>query len=624
MAIADSHAIATAMAFAAPPQIHGQRKCGAVVAALPCGHVSQLSACHGHGQPGHFEVTPGNPLSTTNDRKIQVIYWSFKQFGPAALSNEELWFTCSTKRSSEVKRVAGGMSQIMGALLKVFFVSMSMAITGQNLRFISGSVHRLFARFAFFIQDGGAHKVTWHCIGDSGHRFCMLCKNVVSYKSRLADGEGSLRCSVCTVEELDLASNDEIRRACRMIADHKATHGSHRLEARQTKLGFTWHPYNMLLDPELDDVVKPADQFMHEWMHCIFVQGIWNLLLNLVLESIEKQGVNAYAELLGYLSRWHWPHRLRMSKLHELFTPSKRKSNREAGQFKCQASMGLSLCHVIAVWFAKCCGQPCLAVCKRALDAYMALADIVDLMMAVNRHLTTAEQLQTACEAFLTCFAAAFSEEGMTPKFHWLLHFPSRCLLHGLLLACFVHERKHRMLKRCANGVRNTVIFERTVLDEACCHQLYRLDQDSTFNYKLGLLNPHAATRNVRRFVLEMLEIEDDASIEVQASAFSKHNPIAHSAKHDIVLARGDGGELFVGEVLMHVEVQGECLTILCQHTLVDLERQLGIATWQKTGDPILIATSDILEAFVCEYTQTQPSALFSGNCQWPSVSANI
>ena len=50
-----------------------------------------------------------------------------------------------------------------------------------------------------------------------------------------------------------------------------------------------------------------------------------------------------------------------------------------------------------------------------------------------------------------------------------------------------------------------------------------------------------------------------------------------------MVRARGDGGELFVGEVLMHVDVQGECLTILCQHTLVDLERQLGIAMWQKS-----------------------------------------
>ena len=110
-----------------------------------------------------------------------------------------------------------------------------------------------------------------------------------------------------------------------------------------------------------------------------------------------------------------------------------------------------------------------------------------------------------------------------------------------------------------------------------------------------------------------MLEIEDDASIEVQASAFSKHNPIAHSAKHDIVLARGDGGELFVGEVLMHVEVQGECLTILCQHTLVDLERQLGIATWQKTDDPILIATSDILEAVIwCEYSDTAIRTILS------------
>ena len=86
-----------------------------------------------------------------------------------------------------------------------------------------------------------------------------------------------------------------------------------------------------------------------------------------------------------------------------------------------------------------------------------------------------------------------------------------------------------------------------------------------------------------------------------------------HSAKHDIVLARGDGGELFVGEVLMHVDVQGECLTILCQHALVDLERQLGIATWQKTDDPILIATSDILEAVIwCEYSDTAIRTILS------------
>ena len=91
------------------------------------------------------------------------------------------------------------------------------------------------------------------------------------------------------------------------------------------------------------------------------------------------------------------------------------------------------------------------------------------------------------------------------------------------------------MLNRCANGVRNIVIFERTVLDEACCHQLYRLDQDSTFNYKLGLLNPHAA-----RSVLEMLESEDDASIEVQASAFSTNPLLILPSTTLCYIARGD------------------------------------------------------------------------------------
>ena len=207
---------------------------------------------------------------------------------------------------------------------------------------------------------------------------------------------------------------------------------------------------------------------------------------------------------------------------------------------------------------------------------------------AAESNRTSPEQLASLIENFFVIRLSVYGESNILPTHHYMLHLRSG-------LSTVVHERKHRMLKRYANDVRNTVIFERTVLDEACCHQLYRLDQDSTFNYKLGLLNPHAAPRNIRRFVLEMLEIEDDASMEVKASAFSKHNPLVYSAKHDMVLARMDGGELFVGEVLMHVDVQGECLTILCQYTLATLERQLGLATWLKSDDPILIATSDIL-----------------------------
>ena len=39
------------------------------------------------------EVTPGRELQAYNDKKLWVLYWSFLDFGPAALANEDAWLT---------------------------------------------------------------------------------------------------------------------------------------------------------------------------------------------------------------------------------------------------------------------------------------------------------------------------------------------------------------------------------------------------------------------------------------------------------------------------------------------------------------------------------------------------
>lgn len=67
------------------------------------------------------EVTPGNPLATNNMRKFQAIYWSFLEFGVNALSREESWFCVMTEYSHKVKDLAAGLSQAIGAIMKVFF-----------------------------------------------------------------------------------------------------------------------------------------------------------------------------------------------------------------------------------------------------------------------------------------------------------------------------------------------------------------------------------------------------------------------------------------------------------------------------------------------------------------------
>ena len=69
------------------------------------------------------EVTPGNQLKPTNDRKLQVVYFSLKQFGGLALSKEDAWFVLTAVRSTDAKRVVDGMAQIMKKVLNIFLVS---------------------------------------------------------------------------------------------------------------------------------------------------------------------------------------------------------------------------------------------------------------------------------------------------------------------------------------------------------------------------------------------------------------------------------------------------------------------------------------------------------------------
>ena len=68
------------------------------------------------------EVSPGNQLKPSNDRKLQVIYMSLKQLGGLALSKEDSWLLVSCIRSVDVKRCANGMAQVMKRFLEVFLV----------------------------------------------------------------------------------------------------------------------------------------------------------------------------------------------------------------------------------------------------------------------------------------------------------------------------------------------------------------------------------------------------------------------------------------------------------------------------------------------------------------------
>ena len=111
------------------------------------------------------EVVPGNVIKYDNLRKIWVIYFSFQEFGMVVLQHEEAWFTLAVARSSKVSEADAGISQVLGGAIKLFFGALgaNMSTGGIALRRADGSQMRLWAVLQVAVQDGGAHKMVWHC-----------------------------------------------------------------------------------------------------------------------------------------------------------------------------------------------------------------------------------------------------------------------------------------------------------------------------------------------------------------------------------------------------------------------------------------------------------------------------
>lgn len=405
------------------------------------------------------EVTPGNQLTIKNDRKLQVVYYSFKEFG-YRLADENVWFTCVGKRSSKVADLDGGMSQVFGILLKLLFVSHAFTAAGCAFTLSSGRRIRLYAKLDMMLQDGGAHKVTWHCKGDGGHKFCLLCRNHFSRTSEVAnaDDEGTLVCDVIHASRLDLATSDELIDACRKVHMYKRTLEADEFETRSKALGFTYMGYNLLCDRELDGVLDPAKQYCSDWMHCLFVGGVWNITLQLTLHALQTaRAPDVYQRFASAISQWNWPARMKQSRLEELFSLSRRASNNDAKRFKCQASAGLSLYAVAGIFMLI-----FQTICPREVAVYLCLCDLIDCFYYANRGIVSPNELARRVHAFLQVFVDVYGVDHMTPKFHWLLHFPAWLKRFRTLISCFVHERKHKMVKRYANDMRNT----RTNFDE--------------------------------------------------------------------------------------------------------------------------------------------------------------
>jgi len=446
-------------------------------------------------------------------------------------------------------------------------------------------------------QDGGAHKAVWHCKGDAGIRICFICRNLIAHASAIKDEEGAaiLTSSIIHEEELDFATDDDVRESVMRLAQHC---GEPDFALRQQAVGFRHEAHGILMDRSLDRIVKPVSHYAHDWMHTMLVSGVFNTVAFLFFEELMQCGNKQIWETChDYLELWVWPAAVVGKSVAGVFQRKRVASTRKAGILKCTASESLSLYSVLA-YFVLVVVLPsgaCIAQCK----AFLTLCDIIDLLQSVPLGVVSPALLSRAVKAFLDFCTHAKWQKYMHPKFHWMIHFIKELERFGCLPTCFVHERKHRVAKRYANDICNTKKFEVSVLGEVICHNLAVIAEPDVFNMKVGLAQPRKASKMLVSYMAKVLNLELGAA-DVFTSNEARLSPAGRCARKDIVLVRSEDGRNFVaGEVWVHADVCGELISVISLWSVIKYDRATSAAEWRALINPQVVSTHDILCATI-------------------------
>ena len=539
------------------------------------------------------EVVPGNQLTVQNTRKVWVIYWSFLEFH-YNLSDEDAWCPIVAEKSIALKHVSAGISQVFCQAIKLFFgVGREVPHdfrAGIRLDGPSGCSLRLFAILSMVLQDGGAQKLVWSCKGDGGTRPCMLCKNLVAPISDVADGSDLI--DDFAADKVLLATSAEIKGTIQRLKTHKSVDSKGDFKLREQASGFNLQEHSLLCDETLDELVHPADQYCHDYMHGLFQTGVFNFIVFQVLKHLASLKPKVWRVLNEYLQNWNWPRAKNVNPTRaDWFGETRVNSYKKAGHIKCSASDAISMLPVLC-FFVTNIGHRIQGVNLVICSALHLFADLVDLLMAAMHGLVTPEQLDACIKKLLEVCKLVGWGGDLQPKFHWCLHFPHHLRRWNVLPTCWTHERKHKIAKRYGTDNTNKS-FAKSLISEIASHQLLSVYKQDSLNLSPRLLDPKKSKKALVDLLKSELSLEHDP--EVFQSITAKTHFCSQVAKGDIIMCRFHGGYI-VGRLWLCVSMDSELLCFVTVYTPTSEDPAQRCALWKMSDDsPLLCELSDVL-----------------------------
>lgn len=413
------------------------------------------------------EVKPGNPLRHDKGRTTQCVYWTFSDLPDKYLASDNCWFLFTAIRSTTVDEMHGKVSGLMKTVVHKFFLESAVnwhtGITVAN----GNSAALLQGSFGGFLGDEKALKEIFSLKGAAGTRPCPSCANVVQF----LELSGRLVGIDCTDAARFVACSDaDIYHCADKLAAHRGTRAS--LTALEKAVGMNLEPHGLLFDPSMRGIVKPVTHYVRDWMHTIVGHGVACTELALLIQELNRIGVT-HAALQRFAAEFTMP------KHKGTFSPDLFSAARVADDtMRVFASEMLMMIPVMLAFL-----QDVVLPMNMLPDhvrSFTSLASIVDLLRAGpssagQRH----EQLTRLIRQHHVAFITAYGSNHVKPKFHHMHHLGEHGAQLGVVLGCFVTERKHKAVKAAGRWSFNQ--YEHHVLRSLLLQQSLNLDRESFF-----------------------------------------------------------------------------------------------------------------------------------------------
>jgi hypothetical protein len=408
------------------------------------------------------EITLGNVIKVKNTRKVQAIYWAIVQLGTIALQSTTLWFTLSCLRSSLVEDLDGDMSEFMKIVMNSFYDGASNLCTGGIM--MGGIMYT--ASLDILVGDEKSIKVCWACKGSGGNLICLLCRNVVHLKgaAALAPAGGCfcVDASESDPEKFVIHTDESVAELMAELSRAYVTMKKTPFGKFCTDVGFNYVPDGVLMCPTVQP--RPVYMTMWDWMHVYMVKGILNQELGLLVSKLHFSNLNLdYRNLHAYLQRFQWPVRVRSVTGKHIFET--RDTLGDTSDAKGDASELRSVYKVVQMFFNR---PDVLGACEAdptdgnddlaaSIACYNSLCAVIDYLVRISeREAVDPCDLQDAIISHMRHKVNVYGEESIRPKQHHSMHLPEQLARHKILLSCWVHERKHKEIKKYERNLNNT------------------------------------------------------------------------------------------------------------------------------------------------------------------------